>query len=139
MVTMTDPTSNDTPTVDGAKGQSPRWGCLALIVAPILIVGGCAALSVSTPEKPKDYFTIARYSAESACEKRVEGMLKSPSTAKFTSSASVTPTSSGYSVKVTGTVDSQNSFGAMIRTPYRCTVTTDAEGGPESVALETLG
>lgn len=56
----------------------------------------------------------ARY----ACEERVKNSLKSPSTADF---SGVTTTGSGpYSV--TGDVDSQNGFGAMVRSSFSCSV-----------------
>ncbi|MDU0478352.1 hypothetical protein QVA66_03750 [Staphylococcus chromogenes] len=54
--------------------------------------------------------------------------LKSPSTAKFPSKRNwkFTPIDGGY--KVTAYVDSQNSFGATVRSDFGCTVTKAGEG-----------
>lgn len=55
--------------------------------------------------------------AQIACESRVKDALKSPSTADFSDDV----TGSGP-YTVTGTVDSENSFGAMLRSEFQCTV-----------------
>jgi len=59
-----------------------------------------------------------QYEAIAQCEARIERLLKAPSTAEFDSSA----TASGGVWTVTGTVDSENSFGAMLRSNFQCTV-----------------
>lgn len=51
--------------------------------------------------------------AISQCEGEVKERLKAPSTAKFESNAT-----GGGPWTVTGTVDAENSFGAMIRSSY---------------------
>lgn len=59
--------------------------------------------------------------AEYACEDFVEDRLKSPGTADF---QNATVESAGSDTwLVTGTVDSENSFGATMRVDYECTVT----------------
>lgn len=52
------------------------------------------------------------------CEREVESLLKAPTTAEFSSTASA----SGSPYTVSGTVDAENSFGAMLRSEFRCTV-----------------
>jgi hypothetical protein len=81
-----------------------KW---AVVVIPLLALGACS----SEPYDPDNEFE-----AEAQCESFVEDRLKSPSTAEFDLSAS--PAGSGW--LVTGTVDSQNGFGAMIRGSVRC-------------------
>lgn len=55
--------------------------------------------------------------AQIACENRIKDALKSPSTADFDDDVSGT---GPYTVS--GTVDSENSFGAMLRSSFQCTV-----------------
>jgi hypothetical protein len=60
--------------------------------------------------------------AQIACEERVKQELKSPSTAEFDD----TVTGSGpYTVN--GTVDSENSFGASLRSNFQCSVRVDSK------------
>lgn len=83
----------------------------------MIFVVGCAALT-STNREPYD--PTNKLEAIAQCEATVEDPLKSPSTAEFDSQAS------GYGTwSVTGTVDAENSFGAMVRSNYECTVIID--------------
>ncbi len=60
--------------------------------------------------------------AKASCETRVKDQLKSPSTAEFDSeSRSLGP------FTVDGSVDSENSFGAMTRSDYSCTVRIESD------------
>jgi hypothetical protein len=60
--------------------------------------------------------------ALSMCEQFVERRLKAPSTAKFSHVWDTTMTGSGDGpYRVSGFVDAQNSFGAMLRNHYVCT------------------
>jgi hypothetical protein len=63
--------------------------------------------------------SVDRFTAEVMCERFVEDNLKSPSTAEFDSTGS----GAGKHWTVTGTVDSENSFGAMMRNDYSCELT----------------
>lgn len=58
--------------------------------------------------------------AEYACEDAVKNILKAPSTAKFSHDA--VNGSRDDELLVVGRVDSQNSFGASIRSTYTCSV-----------------
>ena len=98
-------------------GKGCLGGCLGLIVAFVLIVGGCTALSSgNTPSSSND-----SYEAKAACEDRISSQLKAPANAEFDSSV----TGGGGQYTVTGTVDSENSFGAMLRSNYECSVRVD--------------
>lgn len=55
-------------------------------------------------------------------------LLKAPATAKFCSLEEMTVTEAGEKYYVSGYVDSQNSYGAMVRTPFKLTVFKDNEG-----------
>lgn len=62
----------------------------------------------------------------------VEKQLKSPSTAEFSNMESTLQYENIF--KVTGSVDSQNSFGAMIRTNFECVVEYEsATSGTHSI------
>lgn len=83
---------------------------------------------------------VIRAGAEQACQEWVTDRLKAPSTAEFVDvyatkgQADLTEQDiydgkldeSVYTVK--GSVDSQNGFGAMLRTGWTCEVKLDAEG-----------
>jgi hypothetical protein len=60
--------------------------------------------------------------AESACRSAVTDELRSPGTAKFSNEQA---TSEGDSWTVVGTVDSENGFGALLRSDYGCNLTYD--------------
>lgn len=55
------------------------------------------------------------------CEDAVRDQLKAPSSAKFVPGASAAYVGTAW--RVEGAVDAQNSFGAMLRTRYRCDAT----------------
>lgn len=57
-------------------------------------------------------------SAVTACRRHVVDQLKAPSTAKF---GQVRWERSGDTVRVSGAVDAENSFGALVRSDYTCT------------------
>lgn len=58
--------------------------------------------------------------AEVSCEQRVKEQLKSPSSADFDGTTARAVTETEYAVS--GTVDSENGFGAMLRSEFTCTV-----------------
>jgi hypothetical protein len=64
------------------------------------------------------------YSAQLMCEQHfVKDKLLAPASAKFSPDSETNAISYGNEVWiVTGYVDSQNAFGAMLRSPYTCTV-----------------
>lgn len=118
--------SMDSPGAFGAKPPAKKnsgagWGCLgclglvAVFSAVIWIVSSLGA-------GDDDYTMNNKFEAIAQCEAQIESQLKAPSTAKFNSDA----TGSG-TWTVTGTVDAENSFGAMIRSEYQCTVVMDEE------------
>lgn len=98
-----------------------RSGCLLLFAIVAVSIGlGIAAKSCDSrpPEKPKQSEVAAV--APTLIEEPVKALLKAPSTASFTSEGQSTYVNVYDSTAVvTGYVDAQNSFGAMIRTGYR--------------------
>jgi hypothetical protein len=73
--------------------------------------------------------SISQYEAKAVAEGQVKTLLKSPSTAKFSGlrDTKIEPIVDGH--KVTGYVDSQNSFGATIRTSYSVEIYLDKDSG----------
>jgi hypothetical protein len=105
------------PNRPASGGKGCLGGCLGLIAVFVLVVAGCTALSSgNSPSSGND-----SYEAKAACEERISSQLKAPATAEFDS----TVTGGGGQYTVTGTVDSENSFGAMLRSNYECSVRVD--------------
>jgi hypothetical protein len=108
----------------------------------MLVIGGCVAMVILTPRskeaEEKDRREAARVQALQVCHDAARGRLKAPASAKFPSV--YTPpegVESGVIEKSTtldnltlrpgsrfvrSYVDSQNSFGALIRTRFACAV-----------------
>lgn len=80
----------------------------AIVVVVALLAGGAAAYQALSEESR----------AVEACEEDVRARLKAPSTAEFVDDPRVVEGADGY--QVTGQVDAQNGFGAMIRNTYTC-------------------
>lgn len=89
--------------------QAPAWKlALATMLVLVLFVGGVLAYNaIREPARARD-----------ACREAVEDRLKAPSTAEFSDEESEKAADGEYTV--TGAVDSQNGFGAMVRNTYEC-------------------
>lgn len=103
---------------------------MTLIAAGLAIAIGLAAWgSTRSADETNDNAPSAVY----ACEENVKQKLRSPATAKFNSQAR----DAGDRVwKVVGTVDSDNSFGATIRSDFACTA--EIKGDAISTTLDYL-
>lgn len=104
----------DFATMKEKKPFDRRW---LFISIPLWIVVLGIMFSSCMSGGDDKYDMNNKHEAISQCEARIEKLLKAPSTAEFASEA----TGSG-TWTVTGTVDAENSFGAMIRASYQCTV-----------------
>ena len=96
-------------------------GCLGVVALVIGLPVACTlALGDGTGE-----WEPTTTEARAICEGWVEDQLKSPATAKFQDGgASGGP--SGYTID--GTVDSENSFGALVRSDWTCDIRWDESG-----------
>lgn len=109
------------PDASGARphrkklGDLPTWvlAVLAIGVLGVVVVGLLAVNAIRTPGQAKE-----------ACREGVQDQLKSPSSARF-SDEEAEETGEGRYL-VTGSVDSENGFGAMIRNDYACKVSETA-------------
>lgn len=103
-------------------------GCLVPLLVLLALVIVFQFMN-NTPEAQRERAEReAPVLAEMACEKAVKAQLKSPSSAKFSSTSA---SGSGTNYTVTGAVDAENSFGATIRNTFVCEVVV--ENGRASV------
>lgn len=116
-------------------GVVARTSGLALLMVMLcfpVFIEGCAvtdkpAVSDNSPrDSNQNVYTSDAYKAFAIAKRFVVGELKSPSSAKFPVyneySEGVHVADKGDSFFVASYVDSQNGFGAMIRTKYLCSV-----------------
>lgn len=109
-----------------------KIGCLAILII-FAVVGLWVTLSGGSSSKPKSPDGLDAYVMSQIY---VEKQLKAPSSAKFPvfDNSMVVPLGDNR-FKVTSYVDAQNSFGAMVRTPYTCTIKNT---GGDKWLLETI-
>lgn len=94
------------------KSVEPRkWrpGFFSIVFAIVALIFGFGILSGNLGDS--NYMKL-----EAACQTVVKNNLKSPSSAKFVG----VPQSDGTYIR--GEVDAQNSFGAVVRNSFRCTI-----------------
>jgi hypothetical protein len=113
--------------------KRPMSGSMKFLIATpflILVAGFLGYLNsnaAADPDRNNNDIT-----AVYACEKAVAENLKAPATAKFSSQAG-----GGNPIwTVTGYVDAENSFGALIRSAYACEVTIT--GGSSHTTITRL-
>lgn len=96
------------------KGSGNRIFIAAMVVVAAVVV---AMIIESRSAPSKDQSMIDR------CTSMVLAKLKAPSSAQFPGGESVREWEpDGKSYEITGSVDSQNGFGAMVRSDFRCIV-----------------
>ncbi|KAA9227029.1 hypothetical protein F6I42_03370 [Corynebacterium amycolatum] len=96
---------------------------IATAAAAALALTGCS--TESTPKEEVGGWS--KTEARSLCHKQVKARLKSPDSADFEGLTEFTAEKTTDSWKILGHVDSQNSFGAVIRTNYSCNVRPTSE------------
>lgn len=104
------------------------WG----VVAAILLVPLVGCSTSDGPEKDEG----DEYSAQYICEEFVKDRLKSPATADF--SDEDRSRSGPRTWVVSGSVDSENGFGAMIRNTFTCKVRYTGDDNWRLVSLSGL-
>lgn len=110
------------------EDKNLKSGCLGLVIIVALIVffvSCCGGNEKSSSDKPKEPGKLDAYVMSQLF---VEDKLKSPSTANFPvySEEMVTDGGSGAFL-ISAYVDSQNGFGAKVRTRYSCLLQYDKE------------
>ena len=110
-------TTSSAPTTSRPIGRVGVLGIIGGIF--VLVVVGLAWNTPSAPPTP-DYSSVGAFTM---CRQFVEARLKAPASAKFPwASEAATTDLGGGKFRVLSYVDSQNSFGAMIRNNYDCSV-----------------
>lgn len=113
--------------VEKNKPQKPK-GCAFLVVFVVMlvfIVIKCVGGDSSDDLKNEKHDKIEALVLSQEC---VKDNLKCPSTAEFASGTKNVTQINDTTFDVSSYVDSQNSFGAMIRTYYSCTITFNSQG-----------
>jgi hypothetical protein len=100
-----------------ARKRSRRWSLLLILSGLGIAVTLATMLYLSGDE------TTGGAAAVTMCENLVRDRLKSPSTAAFTD-ADIKGTAGNMWI-VRGSVDSQNTFGAIIRSDYVCEISDE--------------
>lgn len=119
--------------------EQPMTGCgkgvlWVAIGIPVLVIGGCNILSaVGHNSAPSE--SGMQSTATVACRTAVKDQLKAPRTAKF-SDESVSGSSGAYIV--VGNVDAENSFGALVRSGFRCSARVSTATGDAVSADATV-
>lgn len=81
----------------------------------------------------REWAKTSYYAIAKTCEKRVLEVLISPKTAEFPSPSAENIHFNDDKIRYNGYVDSQNAYGALIRSNYRCDVERYIEDGEEYV------
>lgn len=102
-------------------GMSRILLSLVIALAAILAVYSCA--STMRTDTPRDMHTLHQMQATHGCEDQVRDRLRSPSTAEFDTGARLV----GATWYVSGTVDAENGFGAMVRAGWSCSATVSGD------------
>jgi hypothetical protein len=111
-----------------------RW--IVPFVAVGLVVGGFIVAASRSGAPQPEYTPDPRLYVRQACERVVRARLKAPATARFSGEAT---TDNGAGLwTMTGVVDSENSFGALIRAGWTCQASFGTDGTTE-VHYLTLG
>lgn len=111
--------------------KSGCGGCLLILAIPVGLIAllvFVVSIFSGDPDPADEQAGLARI----YCERAVEQRLTSPSTARFNHDRTV----GSNPFEVRGQVDSQNGFGATVRTGYGCTVTFT--GDRYSVTIDYL-
>jgi hypothetical protein len=96
---------------------------VAAVVIAALAIGGVASGASFGGGGGEEDSGATSAGAQEACQDRVETLLKSPATAKFSDVVAVPQGADTW--KVTGSVDSENSFGALLRSSFACMAESD--------------
>jgi hypothetical protein len=111
-----------------SAGKPPLGPRKALVAVAIALAVGAILVLLSQVSIGPD-----ADGAATMCEEYVTDRLKAPATADFPGGAHVSSTADEWTV--VASVDSENGFGAMIRTDYVCTV-RDISGKWDLVSLD---
>lgn len=111
--------------IPAGAGSEPKrrigvlgWFAIAFGMFVLFNVVSCTQQMAAGEDEPEE-FVPTQTDARFVCEEWVKERLKAPATAEFTD-GTVSGSPSGYTI--TGTVDSENGFGAMLRGDWSCEI-----------------
>lgn len=118
---MSDETSEPVDVDNDEPAPPSRFpiGCLAMAAIPVVLISAAVISTSSDPADDRNNPILQQIDAQRYCQDEVSARLKAPSTAEFTN----VDTSGMGPFTVTGSVDSENSFGATLRATFTCHVT----------------
>jgi len=114
------------------NSQKPKKvnGCLAILIIAAVLISAIFLIGLFNNDSTDNVNTPNKFLAYEYAEQFVKKGLKSPSTAKFPSysekEGQITDLGGGE-YRINSWVDSQNSFGAEIRTSFSCKIKFDGE------------
>lgn len=125
---QTTPTPPPGPLQAAPKRRIGGLAWLAIIGIPVAAIAGFLGATNPGGDRNTEAYAIVK------CQEAVKNQLKSPTTADFTGSSA---TGDG-TWTVTGSVSSQNGFGATVRSSFQCSVMVEAESAGASVRVDSL-
>jgi len=130
---VTTPTSPDDPGWNDpqypekpAPSKSSNVGGWIVLAVIVFTVWACVASADTDTSAPGDDPETDEYTAIAACERSVEAQLRAPATAEFSNQVASRGADGSYEVR--GNVDSENGFGAMLRSSWTCSATPTTDG-----------
>lgn len=115
-----------------ARPRDVALGCLGIaFLVLVLVIASRSSTEEKDPNPGND-----KISAMVTCEKFVRDRLKAPATTTFTGLRMMDRGEHHWSV--TGYVDAQNGFGALIRNQFGCELTFEGLGKPWSASAVTI-
>lgn len=109
------------PPADPKKGGAGVAWCVGIALA-LVAIGWVNTTFFHGDEPSAD---TRQLTAQGACEDSVKAQLKSPGSANF---SEVVFIGQDDTIRVSGVVDSENSFGASLRTTWTCVATRSGTG-----------
>ncbi len=107
----------------------PAWviGLIGLVSTSLVVGLGLLFAARSDTDPPASTTKLTLSSAAAGCQEKVLPQLKAPGTAKF-GGEEYSTTNTTVPVRVSGWVDAENSFGALVRNRYSCLATPTDHG-----------
>ena len=129
--------SNVVPSLDTGPSAGRIVAVIGIIVAAFVLIGIFVPVPGAGGKADVPSLSQMTTEAKAQCREAVKDQLKSPASAKF-SDETVTGSEPDAVWFVSGSVDSQNSYGALLRSSFECSVTF-ANGEASAVRVTSLG
>ena len=107
-----------------ASEQQQKMGCGGTIVVVVIILWIIGSVTGGSGSDSSNDAGAKEDTAKSVCHDAVKDQLKSPATADFHDEDTTTV---GNEINVTGSVDSENGFGALLTSTFDCDTKVDGK------------